>query len=119
MASPLTKRQFYMYASSNQFLIDSSFEDLEIKRFNINLCVQQENNVLSTEEEHPFSTIEKGCFTASLHKNNTDIYFISLRLIHQKQAFFFLFFLGFRVLYRTGKLIYSVSYKSCCSGIWY
>jgi len=70
VASPLTKRPFYPYASSNQFLIDSSSADLEIKRFNINLCVKQENNVLLIEEEHPFSTIEKGCFTASLHKNN-------------------------------------------------
>lgn len=40
VASTLTKRPFYPYASSNQFSIDFSFPDLEIKRFNINLCVK-------------------------------------------------------------------------------
>ncbi len=40
VASTMTKRPFYPYASSNQFSIDFSFPDLEIKRFNINLCVK-------------------------------------------------------------------------------
>lgn len=70
-------------------------------------------------KKHPFSTIEKECFTASLHKNNIDIYFISLQLIHRKQAFFFLFFLGYRELYRTNKLTGWAFYKFCCNGISY
>lgn len=73
--------------------------------------------VCFTQQKHPFSTIEKGCLTASLHKNNTDIYFIS-SLNHQRQAFFFLSFLEFHALYHTNKRTDLVFYKSCCNGIW-
>jgi hypothetical protein len=52
------------------------------------------------DKEHPFSTIEKGCCTASLYKNNTDIYSL---LSHQRQAFFFLFFSEFRGSYHINK----------------